>query len=246
MHWTVLAVISTAVFLFVLERIFPDQNLPHVKGWWFRIIFLNLCQIGIVFLAGISWDIFLLKWSLLDLNYIQPWIGGFWSYILITFVFYWWHRLRHDSFFFWLAFHQLHHSPRRIEALTSFYKHPMEIIINSILISSISYTLLGLNTEGAAWAVLYAGTAELIYHTNIRTPRLLGYFFQRPEMHRIHHQTDLHYYNFSDLPFWDILFRTWRNPERQNESCGFKGEEELQFVPMLMFSDATKVIERRV
>ena len=27
----------------------------------------------------------------------------------------------------------------------------------------------------------------LFYHTNVRTPRLMGYVFQRPEMHRIHH-----------------------------------------------------------
>jgi hypothetical protein len=29
---------------------------------------------------------------------------------------------------FWLIFHQLHHSPSRIEAVTSFYKHPIEIL----------------------------------------------------------------------------------------------------------------------
>ena len=27
----------------------------------------------------------------------------------------------------------------------------------------------------------------LFYLTNVRTPRLMGYVFQRPEMHRIHH-----------------------------------------------------------
>ena len=31
--------------------------------------------------------------------------------------------------FLWLAFHQVHHSPSRIETITSFYKHPTEIVV---------------------------------------------------------------------------------------------------------------------
>lgn len=36
--------------------------------------------------------------------------------------------------------------------------------------------------------IALTGIAELIYHWNINTPYWLGFIFQRPESHRIHHQ----------------------------------------------------------
>ena len=59
-----------------------------------------------------------------------------------TFFFYWWHVLRHRDGF-WLMFHQLHHSPSRIELLTSFYKHPLEILSDARLSALVLYPLLG-------------------------------------------------------------------------------------------------------
>jgi len=49
-------------------------------------------------------------------------------------------------------------------------------------------------------------------HANIRTPRWLGLFVQRPESHAVHHQRGLHACNYSDLPLWDMLFGTYCNP----------------------------------
>ena len=54
--------------------------------------------------------------------------GAIVGYLAITFVYYWWHRWRHESPFLWRWFHQVHHSPQRIEIITSFYKHPLEIV----------------------------------------------------------------------------------------------------------------------
>lgn len=63
---------------------------------------------------------------------------------LITFVFYWWHRWRHESELLWVVFHQVHHSVARIESVASFYKSPLEILFDSMLMASVHYTLLGL------------------------------------------------------------------------------------------------------
>src|SRR5690606_17003560 len=125
-------------------------------------------------------------------------------------VFYWWHRARHDVNFLWLALHQIHHSPARIETITSFYKHPLEIVCNSLIIGFINHVILGVGLEGAAWTLLFSAVGEYFYHMNIATPRWVGLFFQRPEMHRIHHQLGRHYHNFSDIPLWDALFGTYR------------------------------------
>lgn len=231
-------IIGIGISLMVLERIIPDQKLPHVKGWWTRVIIINVLQLGIVILGSYTWDIWLKKVSIFSLSqYVDPIIGGVIGYFIVTFVFYWWHRWRHDINFLWLAFHQLHHSPQRIETITSFYKHPAEIVCNSILIGAINFLILGLSIESAAYCILLSSIGEYVYHMNIKTPYWMGFIFQRPEMHRIHHQRSKHYNNFSDLPIWDMLFGTFENPKERDMTCGFKPERETKLVEMLSFKN---------
>jgi len=47
-----------------------------------------------------------------------PLVEGFVGWLIGTFVFYWWHRIRHANGF-WQVFHQVHHSPSRIEVILS-------------------------------------------------------------------------------------------------------------------------------
>ena len=77
------------------------------------------------------------------------------------------------------------------------------------------YLFLGCSVEAAAWYNLFAATGEYFYHANLKTPRWLRYIIQTPELHSIHHQLDVHRYNFSDLPIWDRLFGTYK-PARTN------------------------------
>jgi len=237
-------IIGIGVFLMILERIIPDQKLPHVKGWWTRVILINVMQLGVIILGSYTWDKWLQGASLLSFSKeFSPAIGGLLAYLIVTFVFYWWHRWRHDIDFLWLTFHQVHHSPQRIETITSFYKHPLEIICNSILIGSINFLILGLSIESAAYCLLFSSIGEYVYHMNIKTPHAMGYFFQRPEMHRIHHQRSKHYNNFSDLPIWDMLFGTYENPKVVNTSCGFKPEREIRLFDMLRFKNVNNKYE---
>lgn len=227
---------AIGIAFIILERVIPDQKLPHVKGWWTRVVIINAFQLAVIFIGAFTWDKWLQKVSVLELaSSLPPALGGLLSYLIITFVFYWWHRWRHDVNFLWLTFHQVHHSPQRIETITSFYKHPFEIIVNSLMIGCINFVLLGLNLEAAAFALLYSSVGEYIYHMNIRTPHWMGYFFQRPEMHRIHHQQGKHYNNFSDLPVWDMLFGTYENPKSMDAKCGFKDDRESELLKMMTF-----------
>ena len=231
-------IIGIGLFFIILERLIPDQKLPHVKGWWARVVFINIIQIGIVILGSYTWDQWLKKTSLFHLSeHVSMIGGGLLGYLVVTFIFYWWHRWRHDNNFLWLTFHQLHHSPQRIETITSFYKHPAEIICNSILIGAINFLLLGLSVESAAYCILFSSIGEYVYHMNIKTPHWMGYIFQRPEMHRIHHQRSKHYNNFSDLPIWDMMFGTFENPKERDMACGFKPERESKMGEMLMFKN---------
>ncbi len=235
-----LVVLAAAALMFLVELLRPARNWPRVRGWWPRAIAVNAVQVALVFVAGWAWDRYFAAW--------QPWSadalglsgGAILGYLAITFVYYWWHRWRHEVPFLWRWIHQLHHSPQRIEVITSFYKHPFEIIANSVISSAILYLVVGLGPEAGATAVLLTGLAELFYHWNVRTPRWLGYIIQRPESHCVHHQEGIHHYNFSDLPLWDMLFGTFKNPTETEFRCGF-GDGEGRIGEMLRGVDITGV-----
>ena len=226
---------------FILERIMPGWPLPHIKTWPIRVLLINAVQIGVVLLAGVSWELWLASWSVFNLSEsVPPALDGFIAYFIATFVFYWWHRWRHEFDLLWVGFHQIHHSPRRLEVITSFYKHPGEMIVNSILGSLLVYTLLGLSLEAAAIYTFFTAIGEFFYHTNVKTPRWIGYIFQRPEIHRIHHQTGRHKNNYGDIVWWDMLFGTYENPKEWKHSCGFTPEREERLADMLVYKDVHK------
>jgi len=232
---TVLIVVSTVIFL-ILERAFPGRQLPHVKGWYVRAIAVNLAQLAITVATARLWiqifDVSLFRLSAWNMPLLEGFVGWF----VGTLFFYWWHRLRHTNGW-WLVFHQIHHSPSRIELLTSFYKHPIEIFVDAVLSALVLYPLLGCSLMGAFWYNFFAGTGEYFYHANVRTPRWLRYFIQTPELHSIHHQFDVHQYNFSDIPIWDRMFRTYKDTTEFAERCGFPKGAEEKLLPMLAFRD---------
>lgn len=230
---TIFWVLLVAVVMIAIEYRRPGSRLPRVRGFYARAAALNLTQAAIAWLATVSWDRWLPGMSLWTLE-LPTTPAALLGYLLITFVYYWWHRARHESRFLWRWLHQVHHSASRLEVATSFYKHPLEIAINGVLSSALVYLALGLEPAAATLAVTMTGLAELFYHWNVRTPHWLGYLIQRPESHRVHHQRGRHRMNYSDLPLWDWLFGTFHNPRTSPERCGFSGERERQLGRMLL------------
>lgn len=230
---TIFWVLLVAVVMIAIEYRRPGSRLPRVRGFYARAAALNLTQAAIAWLATVSWDRWLPGMSLWTLE-LPTTPAALLGYLLITFVYYWWHRARHQSRFLWRWLHQVHHSASRLEVATSFYKHPLEIAINGVLSSALVYLALGLEPAAATLAVTMTGLAELFYHWNVRTPHWLGYLIQRPESHRVHHQRGRHRMNYSDLPLWDWLFGTFHNPRTSPERCGFSGERERQLGRMLL------------
>jgi len=223
---------------FIVEQVAPGWPLPSVRTWPVRVLAINAVQLGVVLLAGLTWERWLSSASVFHLAaHVSPAVGGLIAYFIATFVFYWWHRWRHEYSFLWRVFHQIHHSPQRLEVVTSFYKHPGEMIVNSIVGSLLVYTLLGLSLEGGAVYTLCTALGEFFYHTNVRTPRWVGFFFQRPEMHRIHHQFGRHKNNYGDITWWDMLFGTYENPRDWVHTCGYEDHQEQQLLAMLAYKD---------
>ena len=232
---SILVVVATVIFL-VLERMFPGRELPKARGWYWRALLVNFAQLAITLVTARVW-IQLFDVSVFHLAaWNVPIVEGLAGWVVGTFFFYWWHVLRHKKGF-WLLFHQIHHSPSRIEIVTSFYKHPLEILSDALLSALVLYPLLGCSMMGAFWYNFFAATGEYFYHANIRTPKWLRYIIQTPELHSIHHQYDVHKYNFSDVPIWDRLFGTYRDTSEFAERCGFPAGAEQRLGAMLLFKD---------
>ena len=104
---------------------------------------------------------------------------------------------------------------------------------------------MGLSPEAGAVYTLCTALGEFFYHTNVRTPRWVGWFFQRPEMHRIHHRYGRHKNNYGDITWWDMLFGTYENPKDWAHSCGFDDAKEQQLLEMLAFRDVHRPHARR-
>lgn len=236
--WAPVVVIGAGLLMMLVEWRQPGRVLPEVSGWWARAVVANVLQLGVVAIATLTWDRAFAESRLLNADDLGPFGGALVGYLVITFVYYFWHRARHRIPLLWRLFHQLHHSPQRIQIITSFYKHPAELLVNGLLSSVILYFLVGLGPVAATYAVMLTGLAELFYHWNVRTPRWLGYLIQRPEMHCVHHQEGLHHFNYGDLPLWDLVFGTFRNPSRFEGRCGF-GDHEHRLVDMLRGRDLT-------
>jgi len=222
--WSALA----AGLMFAAERLAPGTALPRVRGWWGRVALINGFQVGITLVGGLTWNRWLQGRSVFNVGGWPDGAAVALTYFVSTFIYYWWHRIRHESPFWWRVAHQIHHSASRLEILTSFYKHPLEIALDSILSAVICYPLMGCTaSQGAAYIVIVA-VAEMFYHWNVRTPRWIGTIVQRPESHRLHHRRFHHTRNYGDLALWDWMFGTYSNPTRADRvACGFgMGNEE--------------------
>jgi sterol desaturase/sphingolipid hydroxylase (fatty acid hydroxylase superfamily) len=234
-------IIVSALFGFMaLEYTFPRSVLEDSPGWWPRVICINLFQLGAVICGMYTWEIWMQQPSLLSLkDYMDPPMGGFVAYLINTWIFYFWHWGRHDIYWLWLLTHQVHHSARRLETITSFYKHPLEIVIDSIFMTLLLYPVLGLSKESSIWLSGFSAFGEYFYHTDLSTPHWVGYLFQRPESHALHHTRNkrLGCVNFSDIPLWDMLNGTFENPTEPTPPTGFSEDKEEHLMAMLRFED---------
>lgn len=234
LYFFVLAAFTVA---FTLEVIGPASGAQCDKRWQIYAGFLNAVQLIATLAAGILFESAFRAVAIAPIGgaYPAP-VVGLLSFLLASFFAYWWHRAMHRSPLLWRVFHQLHHSPSRIESLTSFYLHPFDGIAATFINAFCAYAVFGADAAGAAWGLLYAALNNLYIHVDRQTPRWTGPLLQRPEMHRVHHKRGHHAHNYG-LPVWDLLFGTYANPVERVDECGFSPDKEYQLRDMLRCKD---------
>lgn len=202
----------------VAEAIAPARRRPRSIGW--RLL-------GLVFFVAAGalftnlprlWGPFAAAHSLFDTSILGLW-GALPAVVVANLLGYFLHRLRHSPVLWPL--HRLHHAAERLDVSGAFMFHPLEVVMVALLFSVSSTLILGNSPEAAALAGAIGFFMACFQHANIRTPRWLGYIIQRPESHSVHHARGVHAFNYADLPVFDWLFGTFRNPATQEPDLGF-------------------------
>ncbi|MBL4761320.1 MAG: sterol desaturase family protein [Gammaproteobacteria bacterium] len=221
--------------LFILENLIPAHPQKAKAEWYVRATLVAAFQLLVFALVESVWGRFFNGTSVLNLDgKVDGVLGAMLAYFIFTFVVYWWHRLRHKSDFLWRWFHQFHHSPQRIQVLTAYYMHPFDMMVSLTISNLILFFFLGVSGEAAAWYTLITGVAGFIIHSNLNLPRFVGYIFQTPAMHRLHHKQGAHRKNYSDITWWDMIFGTYENPEVDLGDCGFRDDLEKKWLSLLL------------
>jgi sterol desaturase/sphingolipid hydroxylase (fatty acid hydroxylase superfamily) len=234
--------ISLTVFalfgaLIALEALFPARALPSVRGWWLRGLGAFAVYFFLSSYLPLFWTEWLIQYQLVDLTALGTWGGAAVGVAVYEFGVYFWHRAMHSNGRLWRAFHQMHHSAERLDTFGAFWFSPMDMIGFTVLYSLALTLVIGVTAE-AATMTLYATTFFNVFqHMNVRTPQWLGYIVQRPESHSVHHQRGVHAWNFSDLPLFDILFRTFRNPREFAPQQGFYDGASARLGDLLLWRD---------
>lgn len=223
------------------ESLWPARVFPSRRGWrWVGIGFLLLLagvsSLGPLLLP-ISW---LQSHRLIDGSALGVAGGAAVGWVVLSFFNYLWHRNAHRHDLIWRTFHQLHHSPQRVDIAGSALFHPTEMLAFALIATTVTTLVLGLDPVAAAAVGYIAAFYGMFQHCNIRTPVWLGYLIQRPESHCIHHQRGVHNYNYADFPLWDMLFGTFRNPRDWNGAAGFEAPASMKIWSMLTWRDVNR------
>jgi sterol desaturase/sphingolipid hydroxylase (fatty acid hydroxylase superfamily) len=183
------------------------------------------------------WDKYLVQFQILDLSSIGVAGGTIAGLLIFEFGLYIWHRSMHKSDVLWKIFHQMHHSAERMDTYGAFYFSPMDMIGLTFL-GSLSFTIVaGLDPQAVTLILIATTFFSIFQHANVKTPVWLGYLVQRPESHTVHHAKGVHAFNYSDLPIFDIIFGTFKNPKDYEYETGFYEGASERVVDMLLFKD---------
>ncbi|MBV1909547.1 MAG: sterol desaturase family protein [Kangiellaceae bacterium] len=232
-----LGLLSLYVLLIFLEYLFPARPLPKVNGWILRSMTVFFGYFYLSTYLPLIWDKYLVEYQLLDLSEFNLYLSTLIALLVFELFIYIWHRTMHKTNWLWRSFHQMHHSAERLDSFGAFYFSPLDII-GFTLVGSLALALVvGLSAQAVSLFLYITMFLAIFQHVNINTPRWFGYFIQRPESHSIHHAKNIHAYNYSDLPVFDIIFGTFKNPEHFNQEIGFYHGASAKIPELLFFKD---------
>lgn len=236
-----LTVIGLFGVLMLWEALWPARPLPVVPQWRLRALTSFAAYLMISGYLPLLLGDALAALRLFDLTHLGTWTGAMVGVLVYEAGAWAWHRSLHGSQTLWRWFHQWHHSAERLDTFGAFWFSPLDMA-GWTMVSTLCLTVIVGLTPSATFAAVSIITFLAIFqHTNVRTPHWLGYFVQRPESHSWHHARGVHAHNYSDLPIYDLLFGTLRNPREFAPQQGFHQGSSRRLVEMLRGDDAARI-----
>ncbi|HEX7152980.1 MAG TPA: sterol desaturase family protein [Thermoanaerobaculia bacterium] len=234
--WASLACLPLFLLLDFVHR---ARRFETPRFWRLRAFGVTAFSFVLSMAVPLAWAKVVGDRTLFDLAPLGIWGGAAVGILVYELMHYWYHRTVHrsDTLFRWV--HQMHHSAESLDAWGAYYLSPLDVIGFSTLSSLVFFPLLGVTPAAGALAALFLTFNGVFQHANVRTPQWLGYLIQRPESHGVHHERGVHRYNYSDLPLWDIVFGTFRNPATFDRECGFYPGASTKIGAMLIGKDVS-------
>jgi sterol desaturase/sphingolipid hydroxylase (fatty acid hydroxylase superfamily) len=232
---TLLTIVGVLFALFaVLDLLAPARSLPGVTLWRTRGVVSFALYFAVAILGPTFWDAAIANYTLFDASAVPLWLQIAGGFLLLELGVYLWHRTMHSVELLWRGVHQLHHSAERIDIWGAFWFHPLDMLGWALLGSLMLVGVFGVSLEAAIPISVMAAFCSMFQHANLRTPRWLGYLITRPESHALHHERGAHRFNYGDVPWFDMVFGTFRNPEKAPAEAGFFDGSSNRILALLL------------
>ena len=203
------------------ELLAPRRKLTASKlcrwGGNLTIVVLNTVLARLLFMGGVVATAAMAQdrhWGLLNWVDGPVWLELALAIVALDFIIYWQHQVFHYVPILW-RFHMMHHSDLDLDVTSGVRFHPVEIII-STGVKALSVLMLGVAPLAVVIFEIVLNSTALFNHSNVQMPlaldRVLRWFIVTPDMHRIHHSTDVRETNSNygfNVPWWDRLFGTY-------------------------------------
>ncbi|TWU22669.1 sterol desaturase family protein [Bythopirellula polymerisocia] len=217
-------------------------------------LIVPLGMVGVAYVAQAS------GWGLFNAVEAPYWLEVLFSVILLDLVIYLQHVTFHLVPLLW-RFHLVHHADLDIDVTTGLRFHTIEILI-SLGIKAAAIVLLGVPPVAVVTFEVLLNSTAMFNHSNIQLPlgidAVLRWLVVTPDMHRVHHSWHKRETNSNygfNLPWWDRLFRTYRDQPQDGHlgmTIGLKQirdeqrAERLHWMLALPFvSKSTNATERK-
>lgn len=233
------ALLGAYLLMIALDFLTPARHFPRLRRWRLKGLAFTVVYVSLSIALPLFWDAHFAEHRLIDATGLGIGWGAVIGLLALELGIYAWHRLMHRVGFLWRWFHQMHHSAERVDVFGAFYFSPLDMLAFTLVTSLSLVLVVGVSAGAAVIASTIATFIGFFNHSNIRTPRWLGYVIQRPENHALHHERGVHAYNYGDISLWDQIFGTFRNPTSWDGVGGFYDGASTRIGDMLLGRDVS-------